>query len=44
MDYFFTSRDKVRRHYNPVPGIDLDAVRYTTRPAGSPCRSRGGGT
>ena len=31
MDYFFTSRDKVRRHYEPPPGVGLDGVSYATR-------------
>ncbi|MDH6128824.1 recombinase XerD [Kitasatospora sp. GP82] len=31
MDYFFTSRDKVRRYPDVVDGVELDAVRYVTR-------------
>ncbi|MGW2229449.1 site-specific integrase [Streptomyces formicae] len=31
MDYFFTSRVKVRRHYDPPPGVDLDGLAYVTR-------------
>ncbi|WP_329548555.1 site-specific integrase [Streptomyces sp. NBC_01356] len=31
MDYFFTSRGVVRRGYESLPGIDLDAVQYTNR-------------
>ncbi|WP_030246328.1 tyrosine-type recombinase/integrase [Streptomyces sp. NRRL S-350] len=36
MDYFFTSTDVVRRFYEPVPGVDLDAVAYVTRPGALP--------
>ncbi|MEE1823780.1 site-specific integrase [Streptomyces sp. BE20] len=32
MDYFFTSRTGVRRDYESVPGLDLDAWGYVTRP------------
>lgn len=31
MDYFFTSRDKVRRFGTAPDGIDLDGLRYVTR-------------
>lgn len=31
MDYFFTSRDKVRRFYAAPDGIDYDGLRYATR-------------
>ncbi|MFH8384716.1 site-specific integrase [Kitasatospora sp. NPDC018058] len=32
MDYFFTSRDRVRRSFEPIAGVDLDAVRYVSGP------------
>ncbi|RST25317.1 recombinase XerD [Streptomyces sp. WAC04770] len=31
MDYFFVSRSKVRRHYEPIPGLGLDGALYTSR-------------
>lgn len=32
MDYFFVSRDKVRRFYEPLEGMPLDASTYVQRP------------
>ncbi|MGH3156507.1 MAG: site-specific integrase [Streptosporangiaceae bacterium] len=31
MDHYFVSQEKVRRYFVPVPGMDLDAVRYVER-------------
>ncbi|WP_225447910.1 site-specific integrase [Streptacidiphilus sp. P02-A3a] len=36
MDYFFASPDKVRRYFEPIPGVDLDAWAYVTRPGAVP--------
>ncbi|WP_030782122.1 site-specific integrase [Streptomyces sp. NRRL S-920] len=32
MDYFFVSHEKVRRYYEPIPGVPLDALAYVQRP------------
>ncbi|MFJ8858709.1 site-specific integrase [Streptomyces sp. NPDC102451] len=31
MSYFFTSRSKVRRFYEPIPEVGLDGAQYTSR-------------
>ncbi|MFD4611359.1 site-specific integrase [Streptomyces sp. NPDC058440] len=36
MDHFFTSTDRVRKYWEPIPGVDLDAVAYVTRSGALP--------